>query len=69
VFLTDAQLIELTKRKRRPAQQRMLVAMGITHKVRPDGSVAVLSAHVEKMLDGKLAPAKLREEQPDWEAA
>lgn len=67
MFLTQDEVQELTQRQRRDAQRRVLVQMGISHKVRPDGSLAVLKAHVEKVFDGKLASAKLAAE-PDWDA-
>jgi hypothetical protein len=42
--------------------------MGVDHKVRPDGSIAVLSEHVKKVLDSSVANANLREEaEPNWD--
>lgn len=68
MFLTKEQLIELTGRKVRPAQVKALRSMGISHKVRPDGSVAVLTSHIEKALDGLPEKARMKEWQPDWSA-
>jgi hypothetical protein len=44
----------LTGRKQRLSQVMVLRALGLTHKVRPDGSLVVLRAHVEHELGGKL---------------
>ena len=49
MFLTREELCELTGRKRRHAQTIQLRAMGIEHKTRADGSVAVLRAHIERV--------------------
>ena len=68
IFLTKEELRELTKRTRSSAQILVLRFMGIEHRMRPDGSVVVLRAHVEHLLGG-IADAKvLRETQPDWSA-
>lgn len=47
-FLSEEELVELTKKKRRPSQITVLRFMGIEHKIRPDGSVAVMRAHAER---------------------
>ena len=49
MFLDDDELIKLTQRTRWAAQARVLTFMGIEHRRRPDGSIAVLRAHVEKL--------------------
>jgi hypothetical protein len=49
MFLNDKELTDLTKRKRAKAQQRQLNAMGIQYKVRADGTLVVLYAHVERI--------------------
>ena len=59
MFLTDEEIADLTQRTRRPAQSRVLTFMGIDHKLRPDGSIAVLRAHVERQL-GEGAILKVR---------
>jgi len=68
MFLTDDELVQLTRRTRRASQRQVLTAMGIEHRPRPDGSLVVLRSHVEKLLDGALASAKLRVQinEPDW---
>lgn len=69
MFLTDEQVEELTHRTRRDAQVRALRFMGIEHRVRPDGSVAVLRSHVQRILgDGAVAAKAKKEIEPDWSA-
>lgn len=65
--LTEAEIVKLTDRKRRPAQARVLRHMGIEHKIRPDGSIAVSRAHAELALSGG-APgtSPTAAPEPDW---
>ena len=42
--------------------------MGIEHKVRPDGSVVVLKAHVEQSLGLREDRKKTKEFEPNWGA-
>lgn len=69
MLLTDKEIAELTGRTRRSAQVRVLCYMGIEHKIRPNGSVAVLRSHVDKLLGGNLS---FKEQtaivEPDWSA-
>jgi len=67
MFLNDSEIEKLTKRKRAKAQQRQLNVMGIQYKIRADGSLVVLSAHVEKLLGGHVEGGK-RAREPKWEA-
>ncbi|MDT0356497.1 DUF4224 domain-containing protein [Herbaspirillum huttiense F1] len=67
MFLNETEIKELTKRTRSKAQQRQLNAMGIHHKVRADGSLVVLSAHVDKILGGSVESIRPARE-PKWEA-
>lgn len=48
-FLSFKEIQALTQRKVRTAQVRVLKAMGIEHRVRPDGSVAILRSHITKL--------------------
>jgi hypothetical protein len=64
MFLTAAELADLTKRKLPRAQVRALRTMGIEHIIRPDGSPVVLRAHVEAMLGAPERPVVAAE--PDW---
>jgi hypothetical protein len=68
VFLTDDEIVQLTQRQRRASQRAVLTALGIEHRVRPDGSLVVLRSHVEKVLDSTLATAKIsiKKNEPDW---
>ena len=67
--LSPEELTELTHKKKSSAQVRALRTMGIEHKVRPDGSVAVLRSHVDAQMgapkEGRKAPAW----EPNWSAA
>jgi hypothetical protein len=68
-FLTHEEVEALTERKVRPSQIRVLKAMGIEHKVRPDGSVAILRAHIIKVFDGESETRrKANEQTPNWGA-
>jgi hypothetical protein len=43
--------------------------MGIEHRVRPDGSVAILRDHITKVFDGHVKnQAKNKHAVPNWEA-
>lgn len=64
MFLSDDEIEELTKRQRRPAQARVLAFMGIEHKLRPDGSVAVLRSHVERVLGDGAASKDRKKTEP-----
>ncbi len=60
----------MTGRTQRAAQARELTHMGVIHKLRADGSVLVLRAHVEQLL-GYRKEQKSSEPhfEPDWAAA
>lgn len=68
MFLTPEQIVKLTDRRRRAAQIRQLRYMGIDHKVRMDGSIAVLEAHVNKVFGGDAEkPLKVKPRvEPNW---
>lgn len=67
-FLSAEEIRSLTSRKVRPAQVRVLRSMGIEHRVRPDGSVAILRNHITRLLDGHSTAKTQRTTQPNWEA-
>lgn len=70
-FLEPEEIKALTHRSRSHAQVKVLNAMGIEHKVRPDGSVAILRAHIHKVFDGTAAPSnegKTKYGEPNWAA-
>jgi hypothetical protein len=60
MFLTDAELIELTKRVKGAWQARELSRMGIPYHRRSDGSVVVLRSALEPTEDRRHSP-KLRQ--------
>lgn len=69
MFLTPEELQQLTNRRRRDAQLLALRSMGIQHRRRPDGSVAVLKAHVEQVFGAQPAPDRhLKTAEPNWAA-
>lgn len=69
MFLTGDEIIDLTGKKRRSAQMKELNSLGITHKVRGDGSLVVLRSHIENELDGKsrVSLESVKDTQPNWE--
>lgn len=62
--LTPAELQQLTARKRRDAQRIALDRMGLRYAVRPDGTLAVLRAHVELVLGGLAGGATMPHREP-----
>jgi len=50
MHLTSSELIELTHYKVSKRQAQALYTMGFTYILRPDGSVAILRAHVESLM-------------------
>lgn len=69
LLLSPTEVVELTGRKRWDAQARALRGMGIEHRVRPDGTVAVSRAHAEQVLAGGAGGSgRMRKTQPDFEA-
>lgn len=70
-FLLPDEIRNMTGKQRRPAQVKVLKAMGIEHKVRPDGSIAVLRAHINKVFDGDVDAKQTKKEKvvgPNWAA-
>ena len=68
-FLSEEEVQVLTLRKVRTAQVKALKAMGIEHRVRPDGSVAILRAHIFKVFDGgSVTTPKTKQAVPNWDA-
>ncbi len=68
MFLTDDEIRELTKRVHHCVQSSTLSKMGIEHRLRPDGSVAVLRSHVESVLSGKADRKTKASTEPNWGA-
>ncbi len=69
MFLDSTELLELTNRKRASAQARVLRSMGIEHKIRPDGSVAVLRAHIVRLFGEAMPKTADKEFRFNWSAA
>lgn len=67
-FLEPDEVVQLTGKVRRSAQAAALQMMAIEHKVRPDGSIAVLRSHVEKVFGGNVSPKTERKIEPNWSA-
>lgn len=66
-LLSPTEIRDLTGRRRRDAQANALRGMGIEHKVRPDGTVAVSRAHVERVLGGEVgASVRMQITRPDF---
>jgi hypothetical protein len=68
-FLQPEEIHSLTDRTRRHAQVKVLSSLGIEHKVRPDGGIAVLRAHINKVFDGNPEAASHRQQKvasPNW---
>jgi len=64
LFLSDADLEELTRRKRAGAQRRALTAMGIAFVPDPEGRPRVLRALVESMMGAPAGRAMLTAREP-----
>lgn len=69
MFLTKEDLVHLTGRHQRSSQAQVLRAMGIEHRVRPDGHVVVLRSHVEFLFGAEANHRSTGEPIPDWGAA
>lgn len=69
MFLDSDEIRELTNRIQHSAQARTLRSMGIEHRQRPDGSLAVLRSHVEEVIGGRGEGKKIKEFKPNWAAA
>lgn len=69
MFLDADEIRELTRRVHYSSQTKVLRSMGIEHRARPDGSLAILRAHVEQIMG--LAVTKKRkasQTEPNWSA-
>jgi len=67
MILSDDDLEALTHRKQRAAQARVLAAMGVDFKRRPDGSILVSELVVAQFLGVPSTP-KVKSKEPKWEA-
>lgn len=62
-FLSEDEIVELTKKRRKSSQAVALRFMGIEHRIRPDGSLAILRTHIEQTL-GVIATERSRKPEP-----
>lgn len=70
MFLDEDEVKQLTKRIQHQAQAKMLRSLGLTFKIRSDGSLLVLRAHVEKELGGASDGKRIKKEvEPNWDMA
>ncbi|MBK6552750.1 MAG: DUF4224 domain-containing protein [Rhodocyclaceae bacterium] len=60
MILTNANLVELTQRRRRSAQARVLTALGVPFRQRPDGSIVVFESDLHAPPKERSAPPALR---------
>lgn len=69
-FLARDEITGLTNKVKRTAQVRALNSMGIEHKVRPDGSIAILRDHITKVFGGSsnIPRRTSKPTGPNWEA-
>ena len=67
MILSPDELLELTGKKQHRAQKRVLTALGIESRQRPDTSLVVSRTAVEEML-GVGKSAKVRTIEPNWAA-
>jgi hypothetical protein len=67
MFLDPQELIELTGRHRRETQKQALRFLGIEHRVRADGKILVLRAHVERQFGESEAAQKPEENKIRWD--
>lgn len=69
LFLSSDDIYDLTGFKRYSSQIEALRFMGITHRIRADGSPAVLKEHVNSIFGGiSQESAKLEVAEPNWRA-
>lgn len=68
MILTEDDLVLLTGKQQHRAQRRILDALGVTSRVRPDGSLVVLCAHVEEVLGLSSGGKVPKLPEPNWEA-
>lgn len=68
MFLNLDEVRALTKRIQYSAQIKVLRAMGIEHRKRPDGSLAILRSHIEQIFGGSLEKRKYQSTEPNWGA-
>jgi Domain of unknown function (DUF4224) len=66
LLLSREEVADLTGRTQHAAQARVLRGMGIEHRVRPDGSIAVARAHFDSVFGGAGGGVKIKKTEPDF---
>lgn len=66
-YLNKSEVRDLTGAVWLSAQIRALNHMQIEHRVRPNGTVAVLRSHVDRLLDPAPGSKVSDPSEPDWE--
>jgi hypothetical protein len=56
MILTDAEIAAITERERPKAQAKVLDALGVPYRPRPDGSLVVSRAAAQAALGGPIGP-------------
>ena len=69
-FLDSEEIKELTNTTQKAAQIRVLKTMGIEHKIRADGSVVILRAHIDQVFGGLVSSKSkpVKQANPIWDA-
>lgn len=69
LLLSAAEIRAVTGKVHHSAQAKELRFLGIEHRVRSDGSIAVSRAHFELVFGGGPIAGKINKKtQPDWKA-
>ena len=68
LYLDEDEIVGVTGKKRPSAQHRALNEMGLTHKIRPDGSILLSRSHYEAQLGGDSPTPKKKKPGPNWDA-
>jgi hypothetical protein len=69
IFLSSAEVVRLTGRKRPTHQAQALRGMGIENRLNPAGQVIVLRRHLEEQLGMKSGRrSQTRSAEPNWSA-
>ena len=70
MFLSEDEVIELTHKRYHSAQAKELRRIGVEHKIRADGSIAVLRSHAEKVFGETVGTGDRIDAviEPNWSA-
>ena len=67
MFLSAEEISSMTERVQRSAQAKVLRSMGVEFRQRPDGSLAIARAHVEKLFGCAMEKAGRKKDfTPNW---